>query len=163
MEQPNQFSRDMFLQHLASECARTRLYLRALHATDLELCPAPGMMSARDLALHLIGCQEWLRMAAVHGDGNFAHFKVSLAFDDGAGAAAHALQSYRRLRDELRGLTNEEFNRTMTMFGRETTAADLCLELLLHETHHRGQLAVVLRIAGRTPPDMHEAPLPDLE
>jgi len=156
-------SRAQFLRHLELECARTRLYLGALHAEELDLCPAPGMMSARELALHVIGCHEWLRMAAVHGDGNFAHFKVDLAFTDGAAAAGHALHSYRRLRDELRGLTDEEFNRPLTMFGRETTGADLCLELLFHETHHRGQLGVIFRAAGRTPPDLHKVPLPDLE
>ena len=155
-------SRDTFLQHLASECARTRLYLEALQASELDLCPAPGMMSARELALHVIGCHEWLRMAAVHGDGDFAHFKVKLEFNDGAGAARNALDSYRRLRQELRGLTEAEFNRSMIMFRLETTAADLCLELLLHETHHRGQLGVVLRAAGRTPPDLHQE-LPDPE
>jgi len=74
---------------------------RMLGESHSGFSPAPGMMTARELALHLIGCHEWLRMAAVHGDGNFAHFKVSLEFEDGVGAAAHPLQSYRRQRLEL--------------------------------------------------------------
>ncbi|TPW16617.1 MAG: hypothetical protein FD129_702 [bacterium] len=161
MPNPTHLSVEQFLRHLGPECARTRLYLQDLRPEDLVRSPAPGMMTARELALHLIGCLEWLRMAAVHGDGDFAHFKVTLEFDDGAGAAAHALQSYRRLRDELTALTEAEFNRPMIMFRRETTASDLCLELLLHEMHHRGQLGVILRSAGRTPPDLHQQPLPD--
>ena len=163
MDNPIAFSLEMFLRHLESECARTRLYLEALRAEDLEACPAPGMMSGRELALHLIGCLEWLRMAAVHNDGDFAHFKVDLEFDDGWGASRHALDSYRRLRKELRTLSPAEFNRSMIMFRRETTAADLCLELLFHETHHRGQLGVLLRAVGQSPPDLHQAPPPDPE
>jgi uncharacterized damage-inducible protein DinB len=146
-----------FLGHLAAECARTRMYLGAFQAADLEVSPAPGMMTARELALHLTGCWQWLRKAAVDDDGDFAHFKVDLPVADGAEAARHYTAEYRRLRHGLTGLGEAGFARTVKAFGGEMSASDLCLDLLFHDCHHRGQLAAALRVAGRTPPDIYKA------
>src|SRR6187549_996850 len=90
-----------FLGHLAAEAARTRLYLATFEASDMDVSPAPGMMTARQLALHLAGCWRWLRMAAVENDPDFKHFTLDLPVADGAEAARHYTAEYRRLRHGL--------------------------------------------------------------
>jgi uncharacterized damage-inducible protein DinB len=146
-----------FLNHLAAECARTRLYLASFDAADLDTRPAPGMMTARELALHLVGCWQWLRMAAVENDPDYKHFTAGVTIADGPEAARHYVAEYRRLRHGLTGLGEAGFSRTVKAFGTEMMASDLCLDLVFHDCHHRGQLAVALRVAGKQPPDIYKA------
>jgi uncharacterized damage-inducible protein DinB len=156
-------SRDTYLKHLGAEYARTRHYVGAFTPASFDVRPAPGMMTGRELALHLLGCHNYTRMAAVHGDGSFAHFKVAAEFTDGAGAVAAFDAQYRALRDEIRTLTEEQFQRSISPFGHPTACSDFCLDLLLHECHHRGQLAAALRQAGQEPPDIYMSGLPQVD
>lgn len=154
---------DRYLAHLLDEYTRTRHYLGAFTAESLDVPAAPGMMTGRELALHLMGCDNWLLKAIAHDDANFANFKVSEGFVDGAGAVRIFDTYYRRLRDGVAAMSPEHFNAPFVAFRREMTRADLCLELLLHECHHRGQLACALHAAGMTPPDLFKGPLPKPE
>jgi uncharacterized damage-inducible protein DinB len=70
---------------------------------------------------------------------------------------------YRGLREGLRELSEEAFNRPIRVFGRDTNFADLALEILIHEAHHRGQLGLALRLLGRDPPDIYLADPPTVE
>ncbi|HEX7880898.1 MAG TPA: DinB family protein [Candidatus Eisenbacteria bacterium] len=146
-----------FLSHLGSEAARTRLYLATFEAADMDTPPAAGMMTARELAIHLAACWQWLRMAIVENDPDFKHFQLTATVADGAEAARLYTGEYRKLKEGLSGLGEAGFGRMVKAFGSEMPASDLCLDLLFHDCHHRGQLAAALRAAGRTPPDIYKA------
>lgn len=153
-------SRDTFLTHLSLEYGRTRLYLATFRNQDLEFRPAPGLMSIREYALHFMGCHNYLLKAAVEGDCDGANFKVTHTIT-GIGQAVSLMDdSYRALRDGVRGLSDEQFNRAVTAFGRERLVSDLAIEILVHEGHHRGQLSIALRLRGLTPPDIYKGPPP---
>jgi uncharacterized damage-inducible protein DinB len=114
-------------------------------------------MSARELARHLMGCHHYLLQAAVHRRTGYEHFKVTddLAGADGPAVAAAFDRWYEALRDGLGSMDEAAFNAPLHVFDRDSTVADLCLEILLHEAHHRGQLAAALRSVGVVPPDVY--------
>jgi uncharacterized damage-inducible protein DinB len=154
---------ERYLAHLVDEYARTRHYAGAFTAAALDVPAAPDMMTGRELILHLMGCDHWLLRAIAHDDADFANFRVTESFADGAAAVPIFDGYYRRLRDAVASMSAEHFGAPFRAFGRDSTRADLCLELLLHECHHRGQLACALHAAGITPPDLFKGPLPKPE
>jgi uncharacterized damage-inducible protein DinB len=156
-------SRDTFLAHLATEYGRTRHYLGTFRNQDLDFRPAPKLMTIREYALHLMGCHNYLLKAVVDGDFDNAHFKVQHAIADVGHAVSLSDDHYRELRNAIRNLTDEQFNRPVFVFGRDRLASDLALEILVHEGHHRGQLSIALRLRGLTPPDIYKQDLPLVE
>lgn len=51
--------------------------------------------------------------------------------------------------------TNEMLSQTIPMYGEQWTRATALNVLLLHQTHHRGQLTVLMRLAGIIPPSLY--------
>jgi uncharacterized damage-inducible protein DinB len=156
-------NRDTYLGHLMLEYGRTRHYLGTFRNEDLAFRPTPATRSVGEWALHLMGCHKFLLHAGAHNDTDTANFKVSHELKSIGQSVALFDDYYRALRDGLRPLSDETFNRTIHVFGRDMTFSDLALEILIHEGHHRGQLGLALRLIGREPPDIYMSTPPLVE
>jgi uncharacterized damage-inducible protein DinB len=148
-------SREMFLTHLMIEYGRTRHYLGTFRNQDLDFRPAKALMTIREYALHLMGCHNYLLKAVMEGNFDYANFKMPHAINDIRQALVLSDDHYRALRDGIRSLTDDQFNRKVFVFGRDMLLSDLALDILVHEGHHRGQLSIALRLRGLTPPDVY--------
>lgn len=148
--------RDMFLAWIETECRRSLKFVAALRASDLEVTAAPGSMPAGALAHHMIGSLYWLDRVAAHDDVDNANFQKQFPASDGPGLAVHYEATLTSLLTGLRALSEERFARKVPVFGMEYELPRLILDLMGHETHHRGQLGLALRAGGQQPPNIYE-------
>ncbi|SET17876.1 Uncharacterized damage-inducible protein DinB (forms a four-helix bundle) [Oceanobacillus limi] len=67
--------------------------------------------------------------------------------------ATEIVEAYQKISDELKRevektLTDEKMIETVESFGKQTPRGALLRVLIDHQTHHRGQMTVLLRQAG---------------
>ena len=134
--------------------AYTKEYLDAMPETGYALKPTPQMRSFAQQMLHLT-------------DGNYA-FTATVTGEKspvGPGEAEKAtdhskanvtnmvMAGYDFVIAGLKNMKADQMNEKIKMFGRfemtKGSAFEKCFE---HQTHHRGQTTVYIRLAGGTPP-----------
>ncbi|GIP33530.1 DinB family protein [Paenibacillus sp. J2TS4] len=77
--------------------------------------------------------------------------------DDVPGKVSEIAEAYRRMAADVQegvtsALTDDMLSETVSAMGREMARGKLLRTLLAHDTHHRGQMTVLLRQAGLTVP-----------
>jgi len=64
------------------------------------------------------------------------------------------LDGYDYVINIVKKMTSEQLNENITLFDRfELTKQEALMKAFEHQTHHRGQTTVYLRLAGVTPPE----------
>lgn len=134
--------------------AYTMEYLDAMPADKYNLKPTPEMRTFAQQMLHL-------------GDGNFgfaslASGKPSPVEMGGLEKSAdqskdfvvkEVMASYDFVISTIKSMTPEQLQEKVTLFGRFEMTKQKALEKLFeHQTHHRGQTTVYIRLGGATPP-----------
>ena len=155
--------RQTVLDHLKSEYQRTRHYLGAFRAQDMDFKPTPDSMSVRQLGLHLMGCHNYLEKLALEDSGDFANFQLPYTPADAAELVGLFDDHYRRVRDGLERLPEDKYNRMVSPFGHPQPLSDIVMSLIIHEAHHRGQLGLCHRLLGQAPPDIYMGEVPAVD
>lgn len=62
------------------------------------------------------------------------------------------LNSYDFTIDALKAMSDEDFNKDIALFGMTMKAGTAFEKSFEHQTHHRGQTTVYIRLKGVTPP-----------
>ncbi|EON77356.1 hypothetical protein ADIS_2224 [Lunatimonas lonarensis] len=134
--------------------AYTKEYLDAMPEDSYLLKPTPLCRSFADQMLHL-------------ADGNFsfaalaADVSCPVAFGEceqgkdksKANVTKWVMESYDFVIEQLNGLSDDDFTAVTTLFGRYKMSRRAVFDSLYeHQTHHRGQATVYLRLAGIVPP-----------
>lgn len=134
--------------------AYTKEYLDAMPEDSYLLKPTPQCRTFADQMLHL-------------ADGNFAF--AALAADiacpvgfgeceqskdkSKAAVSKWVIESYDFVIEQLHALSDADLAEETTLFGRYKMSRKAVFEALYeHQTHHRGQATVYLRLAGVVPP-----------
>lgn len=145
---------DVFLDYLASVHARTRRVVLCIPPDHLEWTPAPGRFSFGDIVRHLAGIERWMYAETVVGrPSRYPGHGPELA----AGYDA-TLEYYDRLHAESRDIfasldVARLEGRSVTPGGTDITTWKWLRAMLEHESHHRGQLYLMLGLRGvPTPP-----------
>jgi uncharacterized damage-inducible protein DinB len=142
------------LDHLASVHGRTRRVIQCIPPPDLEWAPAPGKFSFGDIVRHLAGIERDMYGETVQGrQSRYSGHGRSVAdgFDD-------VLAYYDRMHEESRaifaGLSPAVWaGKCTTPAGTFITTWKWLRAMLEHESHHRGQLYLMLALRGvKTPP-----------
>jgi uncharacterized damage-inducible protein DinB len=134
--------------------AYTKEYLDAMPEDSYLLKPTPQCRSFADQMLHL-------------ADGNFSFAALAadvacpVAFGEceqgkdksKANVTKWVMESYDFVIDQLNGMSDGDFAAVTTLFGRYKMSRSAVFDSLYeHQTHHRGQATVYLRLAGIVPP-----------
>jgi uncharacterized damage-inducible protein DinB len=142
------------MDYLSSVHARTRRVIQCIPSSDLEWSPAPGKFSFGDIVRHLAGIERYMYGETVQGKPS----RYSGHQRDLADGYESVLASYDRLHDESRAifsnLSDAQLSaKCMTPAGVPITTWKWLRAMLEHESHHRGQLYLMLGMRGvKTPP-----------
>lgn len=143
-----------FLDYLTSVHGRTRRVIQCIPPADLEWSPAAGKFSFGDIVRHLAGIERDMYGETVQGrPSRYSGHGRKLAdgFDN-------VLAYYDRMHEESKaifaGLSDAALaGKCTTPAGTPITTWKWLRAMLEHESHHRGQLYLMLALRGvKSPP-----------
>jgi len=134
--------------------AYTKEYLDAMPETGYALKPTPEMRSFAQQMLHLTDANYAFASAASGEKSPVGLGESEKSTDQSkANVTKLVLAGYDFVIVSLKKMTAVQFNENVKMFGRfdmtKQAAFEKCFE---HQTHHRGQTTVYIRLAGAKPP-----------
>lgn len=147
-----------YLATRADEHARTMRVIRAYPRTQGELQPHPISRSARELVFTFaVDCD--LCRSAILNQLELPPQRPSAPAQWADIIAAYE-QSYARLVDVVRNMSDDELQETIPFFVGPRTMGQvsrlaLLWNMLFTEIHHRGQLSVYLRMSGSKVPSIY--------
>jgi uncharacterized damage-inducible protein DinB len=138
------------------EAGLTTRLLAALPADQYDFRPDPGGRSLGEMAWHLSEIEGYISHGITQG---------AVTFRD-APSMQRPLEvrllapGYRRVHEEavarLADLTEAQLDRELPFADRRISIRDMLWgAMLMHQSHHRGQLSLLCRLAGGTPPGIY--------
>jgi len=132
----------------------TKEYLDAMPEAGYALKPKPEMRSFAQQMLHLTDANYAFTSSATGEKSPVGLGEMEKTSDQSkANVIKLVMEGYDYVIAGIKKLTPEQMNEKIKIFGRfemtKGNAIDKCFE---HQTHHRGQTTVYIRLAGATPP-----------
>ena len=134
--------------------AYTKEYLDAMPETGYSLKPTPEMRSFAEQMLHLTDA-NYAFASAASGEKSPVGLGESEKTTDKSKANVDKLimAGYDFVINSIKKMTPEQLKETTKLFGRfEMTKRAAIDKSFEHQTHHRGQTTVYIRLAGAKPP-----------
>ncbi|RFM32519.1 DinB family protein [Chitinophaga silvisoli] len=134
--------------------AYTKEYLDAMPEKDFGLKPTPEMRSFADQFLHLTDA-NYAFIAAASGQKSPVNPGDSEKSTDKSKAAVTkaVMDGYDFAIASIQKIPASQLNDKISLFGKfELTKQQAIEKAFEHQTHHRGQATVYLRLAGVKPP-----------
>ncbi|MPR34049.1 DinB family protein [Salmonirosea aquatica] len=134
--------------------AFTQEYLDTMPADGLDYKPTPEIRSFREQMLHL-----------ANGNFNFASAASGKAnpyqgknlekedFTTKESLTKIVNESYDFMLASLDGLSDADMDASVKLFGRDMTRGLAYAKAFEHQTHHRGQATIYIRMKGVKPPN----------
>lgn len=137
--------------------AGTQDYLEALGADHLSFRPADGSRSAAEQLLHIASRQYAFASSATGranplDASNTDPEKDEKLMKDSNALRKFVLDSYDFMIDGVRGLDPATLDDEVAFFRRQMPRSLILAKAMEHHAHHRGQVAVYIRLSGVTPP-----------
>ena len=132
----------------------TKEYLDAMSDSGYALKPTPEMRSFAEQMLHLTDANYGFT-AAITGQKSPVGFGEAekTADKSKANVTRMTMEGYDFVIKGIKTLKPADLNEKITLFGKfEMTKGMAIAKLFEHQTHHRGQTTVYLRLAGVKPP-----------
>lgn len=149
-----QSSTDEMVKEWERARAYTKEYLDAMPAGKYTLKPTPEMRSFAGQMLHLTDANYGFA-STISGEKTsyeMGHFEKSGTVQKDSVMAA-VLGGYDFVISTLKKISADQLKDSVKLFGRfDMTKGTAYEKLFEHQTHHRGQTTVYLRLAGVTPP-----------
>jgi uncharacterized damage-inducible protein DinB len=139
------------------EAQLTTKLLEALPTTQYDFRPAPGYRSLGEMAWHLAEIEGYTSYGITKGAVTFQEAPPNIKRPREVGLLA---PGYRRVHEEavarLADLTDAQLDGEMAFADRRMAVRDMLWgAILMHLIHHRGQLSLMCRMAGGTPPGIY--------
>lgn len=134
--------------------AYTKEYLDAMPDSGYSLKPTPEMRSFAEQMLHLTDANYGFTAVATGEKSPFALGEVEKIADKSkANVIKEVMAGYDYVIAGLKKVTAAQMNEKVKFMGRfEMTKEMVFVKDFEHQTHHRGQATVYLRLAGVKPP-----------
>ncbi|MBL7700238.1 MAG: DinB family protein [Chitinophagaceae bacterium] len=145
---------DVMVKEWERAKAYTKEYLEAMSDSGYALKPTPQMRSFAEQMLHLTDANYGFA-SAITGEKSPINFGDSEKSTDKskANVTKLTLAGYDFVINSVKKLTPAQLNENVKLFGRFDMPKGVAIaKLFEHQTHHRGQTTVYLRLAGITPP-----------
>jgi uncharacterized damage-inducible protein DinB len=148
---------DRFRAVWEMEAGLTTKLLEALPATQYDFRPDAGGRSLGEMAWHLSEIEGYISYGISKGAVTFQEAPPNLQRPRDVKLLA---PGYRRVHEEavarLADLTEAQLDRELPFADRRMLLRDMLWGgILMHLIHHRGQLSLLCRLAGGTPPGIY--------
>ena len=139
------------------EAGHTIRLLEALPADKYDFRADPKGRSIGELAWHISEIDGYISLGVAKQNVTFEETPPNMQRPREVRLLA---PGYRRVHEEavarLAGLSNDDLDREVGFVGQRLTIRDVLWgSILLHLVHHRGQLSLMCRLAGGTPPGIY--------
>jgi uncharacterized damage-inducible protein DinB len=148
---------ERFLNTSDREAENTLKVLRALPVSQYDFRPDQGGRSLGELAWHLAEGDAYMSFGLERGQFGMDMKPPNLERPRQVEALA---PGYHRVHKEavarIKKLTPADMDRTIPFFGQSLAIRDILWDMIiLHSVHHRGQLALMCRLAGGQTPGLY--------
>jgi uncharacterized damage-inducible protein DinB len=148
---------ERFLSTWEREAKSTLKLLAALPPSQYDFRPDAGGRSLGELAWHLAEGEGYMSHGIERGqfgmDAKPPHIERPRTVE---GLAPGYEPVHRDAVARIRALKPEDLDRSLPFFGRSLPIRDILWDMiLLHSVHHRGQLALMCRLAGGQTPGLY--------
>lgn len=148
---------ERFLNTWEREAANTLKLMRALPASQYDFRPDKGGRSLGELAWHLAEGDAYMSFGIDRGQFGMDMRPPNM---ERPRQVEELASGYDRVHKEavarIKKLTPADLDRTMEFFGQSLTIRDILWDMvILHSVHHRGQLALMCRLAGGQTPGLY--------
>ncbi|HEX2534064.1 MAG TPA: DinB family protein [Chitinophagaceae bacterium] len=134
--------------------AYTQEYLDAMPESGFALKPTPEMRSFAEQMLHLTDANYAFAATATGEKSPVGMGESEKTTDKSkANVTKLVLAGYDFVINSLKKMNPAQLNETVKVFGRfDMTRSMALVKCFEHQTHHRGQTTVYIRLAGAKPP-----------
>jgi uncharacterized damage-inducible protein DinB len=148
---------EMFLAAWEHEAKNTERLLAALPPTQYDFRPDSKGRSLGELAWHLAEIDGYISRGVVTG---MFDFEAKIPGLERPRVIAELAPGYKKVHDaavaSVKKLKPEDLNKETSFMGRPMRNGTILMGVLLHHAiHHRGQLVLMTRLAGGTPPGLY--------
>jgi uncharacterized damage-inducible protein DinB len=134
--------------------AYTKEYLDAMPESGYALKPTPEMRSYAEQVLHLADANYAFASAAAGTKSPYGQGDLEKTGDKSKSNVTNlVLGSYDFVIDNVKKMSDAQLDEVVKLFGKFDMSRRMALAKdFEHQTHHRGQTTVYLRLAGVKPP-----------
>lgn len=148
-----QVTNDQMIAEWQRAKAYTKAYLDAMPEDGYSLKPTPEMRTFAAQMLHLTDGNYGLVGAATGKPNPLGKVSAEKTIEQTKTATTKAvMDSYDYVIIAIQSLTPAQMQETIKFAGKDLTKAIVLGKAFEHQTHHRGQTTVYLRLKGVTPP-----------
>lgn len=130
----------------------TKEYLDAMPDDGYALKPTPEIRSFAQQMDHLADANFAFISAATGKKSPMEGSAEKMADQSKASVTKAVMSSYDFIISALKGMTDADFAKDVKVFGMDMKAGAAFEKAFEHQTHHRGQTTVYIRMKGATPP-----------
>ncbi len=150
------FFLNMMLPSIQEEAKTTKKVIAALPEDKRDYQPNPVSRNGLDLAWHVVASEVWFLDGIIRGEFAMGDENRPAEIRSFADVLSWYEQKFAPLAERLKGLSDAELTRTINFFNIWNLPAVAYLPWLVnHTVHHRGQLAVYLRLTGAKVPSIY--------
>lgn len=156
-------TREAFLSGFFNEALRTVRLVRVFEDADLAIRPGSGSMSTAEQIDHIAASHNFIRGLFEDEDPSVELFQRKHDVSTVLAAVRTLSTSIGEVRRAVLAAPDAKVAAEIAPFGPawKRSRLDLALLMVGHEVHHRGQLHVYARVAGRELPLLY-APVDEL-
>jgi len=148
-----QNSADQLVKEWERAKAYTKEYLDAMPDSGYGFKPTPDMRSFAEQMLHLTDANYMFAATAIGEQSPVMGAEKSTTDKSKANITKIVLGGYDYMIAAIKKLPSAQQNDKIKLFGRfEMTKWEAFVKAFEHQTHHRGQTTVYLRLEGVKPP-----------
>lgn len=148
-----QSANDLALKDWERAKAYTKEYLDAMPDEGYAFKPTKEMRSFAQQMLHIAEVNYNMAATAAGSTSPVKFGDLEKSTDQSKAATTKSvMDSYDFAINALKGLQPDKMNETVKIFNQDMSRTTGFMKAFEHQTHHRGQTTVYLRLKGVTPP-----------
>jgi uncharacterized damage-inducible protein DinB len=132
----------------------TKEYLDAMPEEGYAFKPTPEIRSFAEQMLHIADANYMFASLASGANSPMGESPAEKSADKSKEATIKTvMDSYDYVIKTLNEMPEERYGQTVEVFGFEMKGEQALVKAFEHQTHHRGQTTIYLRLQGQTPPN----------